>query len=231
MFWDIALAVLAAIAQGVTGWLGWSVTMDGVQQNRQKLYKGLFAVASIVGIASVGVTAYRAATVNENASSQLHARFRASTLNFEPLKDSGDSSPILPNHPIGALVRLVNIGGLPANEIKATCQLTVSPVLSEADENALFEKAQEIPALPSKNEVVQGDSIDVFCFTAKNVTVSEEQYRGLIQRDVNPQKQVVYVTVVAKFTDRIGEAPVYELCGHVFAGYWKEMVYCYDHKH
>ena len=59
MFWDIALPVLAAFAQGLTGFLGWRVTVDGVQEERKKLYEWLFALASLIGIVSVGIAAYR----------------------------------------------------------------------------------------------------------------------------------------------------------------------------
>lgn len=67
MFWDIVLPVLAAIGQVLTGFLGWRVTVDGVRPERKKMYEWLFAVASIIGIAAVGIAAYRGAS----ASGQL----------------------------------------------------------------------------------------------------------------------------------------------------------------
>jgi len=59
MFWDIALAVLAASAQGLTGFLGWRVAVDAVPQRQKALYGRLFVIASVVGIAAVGIAAYR----------------------------------------------------------------------------------------------------------------------------------------------------------------------------
>jgi len=59
MFWDIALPVLAALAQALTGFLGWRVTVDGVRPERKKRYEILFGLASLVGVVSVGVVAYR----------------------------------------------------------------------------------------------------------------------------------------------------------------------------
>jgi len=66
MFWDIALPVLAAFAQGLTGFLGWRVTVDGVKQERRVLYEWLFALASIVGIVSVGIAAYRGSQISRD---------------------------------------------------------------------------------------------------------------------------------------------------------------------
>jgi hypothetical protein len=59
MFWDIALAVLAASAQGLTGFLGWRVAVDVVPKWRKALYGRLFVIASVVGITAVGIAAYR----------------------------------------------------------------------------------------------------------------------------------------------------------------------------
>ncbi len=70
MFWDISLAVLAALAQGLTGFLGWRVTMDGVRPERRRLYESLFLIASVVGIASVGFAAYRG-SLSSGALSEL----------------------------------------------------------------------------------------------------------------------------------------------------------------
>lgn len=64
MFWDVALAVLAATAQVVTGFLGWRVTVDGVRQDRKKIYELLFILASVIGIVAVGSAAYRGSRIS-----------------------------------------------------------------------------------------------------------------------------------------------------------------------
>jgi hypothetical protein len=64
MFWDIALPVLAAVAQALTGYLGWRVAEDGVQPERKTLYEWMFIAATFVGIVSVGVAAYRGSQIS-----------------------------------------------------------------------------------------------------------------------------------------------------------------------
>ncbi len=68
MFWDIALPTLAALAQVVTGFLGWRVTVDGVRQERKKLYERLFALSSMVGVLAVGIAAYRGSQISGDLS-------------------------------------------------------------------------------------------------------------------------------------------------------------------
>ncbi|MGA7769749.1 MAG: hypothetical protein WCA27_26400, partial [Candidatus Sulfotelmatobacter sp.] len=66
MFWDVALAVLAATAQVVTGFLGWRVTVDGVREERKKIYELLFILASAIGIVAVGSAAYRGSQISRD---------------------------------------------------------------------------------------------------------------------------------------------------------------------
>jgi len=66
MFWDIALAVLAAMAQVITGFLGWRVTVDGVQDQRKTLYEWLFVLASLIGVLAVGLAAYRGSSISHD---------------------------------------------------------------------------------------------------------------------------------------------------------------------
>jgi hypothetical protein len=66
MFWDIAFPVLAAIAQALTGFFAWRVTVDGVKQERKLMYEWLFAVATIVGVVSVGIAAYRGTGISHD---------------------------------------------------------------------------------------------------------------------------------------------------------------------
>jgi hypothetical protein len=60
------LPVLAAIAQGLTGFLGWRVTVDGVREERKKVYEWLFALASLIGIVAVGIAAYRGTQISHD---------------------------------------------------------------------------------------------------------------------------------------------------------------------
>jgi hypothetical protein len=67
---DILLAVLASLAQWITSYLGWRVTVDGVRPERRKLYEALFILGGIVGTIAIGLTAYRtnAVAVTQNHS-------------------------------------------------------------------------------------------------------------------------------------------------------------------
>jgi len=60
---DITLAVLAFLSQFLTAYLGWRVTVDGVQEKRKKLYELLFIIGGLVGALSIGLATYRASAV------------------------------------------------------------------------------------------------------------------------------------------------------------------------
>lgn len=60
MAFDITLALLAFASQFITAYLGWRVTMDGVRQDRKKLYEFLFIMGGVIGALSIGFATYRA---------------------------------------------------------------------------------------------------------------------------------------------------------------------------
>lgn len=63
--WDMALAACAAFAQGVTGFVGWRVTVDGVRRERKVLYECLFVSATLIGIVCVSIAAHRGTAVSQ----------------------------------------------------------------------------------------------------------------------------------------------------------------------
>jgi len=64
---DILLAIGAAASQGVTSYLGWRLIaspLDPADVKRKKLYEAAFIILVILGIAAVGITAYRGQDMN-----------------------------------------------------------------------------------------------------------------------------------------------------------------------
>ena len=59
MLADIVLAVLAFVTQFLTAYLGWRITVDGVRENRKKLYESLFVIGGLIGAISIGIAAFR----------------------------------------------------------------------------------------------------------------------------------------------------------------------------
>jgi hypothetical protein len=92
MFWDIALPVLAAIAQVLTGFLGWRVTVDGVRQERKKVYEWLFALASLIGIISVGIAAYRGSQISRDLA-DLRQGQQATNTGIKQIKEIAQTPP------------------------------------------------------------------------------------------------------------------------------------------
>lgn len=67
---DILWVACAAIAQAVTSFLGWRVTVDGVKKERKRLYEFIFIAAAVCGIIATIVAASRTA----NLVGQLHGK-------------------------------------------------------------------------------------------------------------------------------------------------------------
>jgi hypothetical protein len=100
MFWDITLPVLAAFAQGLTGLLGWRVTVDGVRQGRKKVYEWLFAIATLVGIISVGIAAYRGSQISSDLA-DLKAGQQKTNTSIQEIKSNPPvlKMPLIPEKP------------------------------------------------------------------------------------------------------------------------------------
>jgi hypothetical protein len=112
MFWDIALPVLAAIAQGLTGFLGWRVTVDGVRAERKKVYEWLFAIASLVGIVSVGIAAYRGSQISRDLA-DLRSGQQATNQGIQEIKNTPPivnvAPPIVNIPPVNAPLPTANV--------------------------------------------------------------------------------------------------------------------------
>jgi len=61
MVWNIVLASLAALSQGVNAWLGHKVTGAALTRKRRLAYDIAFIVVALIGVTSVGIMAYRGA--------------------------------------------------------------------------------------------------------------------------------------------------------------------------
>ncbi len=68
LFFDISLVAIAALAQGITGYLGWRVTMDGADFNsaKRKKYEFLFAACAILGVLATVGAAYRGGSIGKD---------------------------------------------------------------------------------------------------------------------------------------------------------------------
>jgi hypothetical protein len=95
MLWDIALPVLAAAAQGLTGFLGWRVTVDGVQPDRKKLYEWLFALATLAGIVSIGIAAYRGSQISRDLADLKNGQ-QATNIGLQAIQHNPPSVTVNP---------------------------------------------------------------------------------------------------------------------------------------
>lgn len=82
---DLFITVLTALAQLVTAWLGWQVTVTPLGQHktrRKKIYKSIFLVAGMLGVVGAGATTIRTARSAERLN-------RALGLNHADLTNAG----------------------------------------------------------------------------------------------------------------------------------------------
>lgn len=237
MFWDVALAIVGALATGLNGILGWRVTVDGgVPPARRKLYEFSFAAATLVGIVCVGLTAYRSAITNQHMTAQIHARFHADKVEWARFHNSADAGNpngrwLIPDRPIGATVWLTNRGALPAKVTRGVCLLKVGPRLASDLENDLF---GELTAGKSKapllsTEILQGDNVQLACRTA--AAISEHEYYDLLDK-----REVVYIGLSLDYGDSAldanDDALNTQVCGYFVVSDPDQIIYCQkDHNH
>jgi len=117
MLWDIALAILAFASQFVTAYVGWRVTVDGVKQERTKLYEGLFVLCGLAGIIAIAASSYRAGGVAHDLA-ELEAGQQKTNTGIQEIKSNPPvvnvSPPVVnvntpPLPPLAASVLLLKI--------------------------------------------------------------------------------------------------------------------------
>jgi hypothetical protein len=229
---DVILALVAAIGQAITGWLGWHVTVDRVRTERKRLYKWVFIGATVVGIIATGLAANRSA----NLIGQLHAKMHIDRFGFLFPGGQMNSPGIAIGQPLTGLVTATNRGALPVQKLKVGCELTMGPVLAPADEDKLFDKLaidqrKRLEQL-NGNEVLQGDNTQFGCFTKDGIPLTEEQFhRLIIGTDVDGKPLAVYVMILMRYTDKLGETLATENCGHLYIAKPDSPIDCLNHNH
>jgi hypothetical protein len=215
MFFDVVLVLVAACGQGLTGYLGWRVTNDGVNPKRKKFYEAIFGIATACGIlATVGI-AYR----NMNLLEQLHAKLHVDSIILKRPRPEW----------LAGMASMTNRGAVPAKNLAVACELTISPVMKPEDEDRLFEEMihenKQRLSQRNGNEVLQGDNQQAGCVTRNpNRKLSPEEVIGIDKGTL-----VVYEMLLATYDDKIDKGLTTELCGHVYVNDPIHVVDCLNH--
>jgi hypothetical protein len=120
MILDVIIGVLSALAQFVTAFLGWQVTVKPIghyDARKKRMYKVGFVAAGIIGILAVGLATYRANDASERLAAALGVR--KPDLTGSPagkLRFSLDSA--LAGRPIAVTMRNQNTGLIDARNVK-----------------------------------------------------------------------------------------------------------------
>lgn len=215
---DVVLALIAATAQAVTGYLGWAASVDRIKKGRKTLYRGVFVFATICGIISTVAAAHRAV----NLVNELHAKMHVDDFRFQsPRGDIVDPDFSLIGRQLAGVVTSTNRGALPVQHLRAACEVTITPVLSPADEDRLFDQLsvdqKDRLEQPNQNEVLQGDNQKFACLTKDRAPLTEEQFKQLTE-GVNGKLSVLYVTLLMRYTDKLGKDLTTENCWHFYFG-------------
>jgi hypothetical protein len=120
MWSDVAIGVLSALAQFLTAWLGWQVTIKplGSHQTRKKrLYKLLFLIAGILGVGAVITSTIRSARANEHLERAL-GFYRANLDNKPPDQTVFSLDPMIAGRPLSVSISKRNTGFLDATHLK-----------------------------------------------------------------------------------------------------------------
>jgi hypothetical protein len=161
MFWDIALPVLAALAQGLTGFLGWRVTVDGVKEERKKLYEWLFAIASLVGVVSVGIAAYRGSQISRDLADLKQGQ-----------QSTNAGIQTIANNPPTVVVNP------PAVTVNPPQQLAASLLRFEKLESALSEAVNGLPT-GRRLAFVPGATVQLNLYWLNDGAVTADRAKGM----------------------------------------------------
>lgn len=228
---DVVIAVVATLTQATTGILGWRVTMSGVptDQVRKRIYEWIFIGASAVGVIAAGLAAHR----STNLVGELHAKVHIDKFWFVAYPGGTPNNPAVGvGKYLTGDVMSTNRGALPVQHFRVACELTVTPVLGREAEDRLFDQLsvdqKDRLNQPDTTEVLQGDNKGFGCVTKDKIPIDQPTFDALTKSN-NGTWSVVYVTILVRYTDKLGKDLTTENCWHVYVGLPDKPVDCFDH--
>ena len=206
---SVVLVLVASIAQGVTGWLGWYVTVYRLNEKRRMLYGALFAGATLIGICATVLGAYRA----DKAMDLMRAKMHVDDVSFST--PSGEST-IRIGLPLRARAKATNRGALSVKNLAVACELTISSMpLSAGREKLLFGKLsihqKERLQQPNGNEVLAGADQIFECWSEDDKALSRTDID-----DLENGRSLVYITILMQYGDNVGSGLTTKNCEFVF---------------
>lgn len=145
MVWSIVLAVLSALPQALTTWLGFHITASPqvlADQTRIRRYRILFIAMLVLSIVVTGITAYRGTKVEYVVVERAH---------FAITQTWPTSSPVWPlvGERLGANFRFKNVGnGMAHNTVFLGIAVLERDYSPYSEKEAIEEFEKRIKALP-----------------------------------------------------------------------------------
>jgi hypothetical protein len=202
MFWNIAIAVVAALAQAISSWLGYRVSTALVPLTiRQRRWHHLaFILCAAVGIVLVGISA------SHSVPERAHFAFSFEPTNHPISYSSSDNlwsmaSSIFPvGQPLSYNVSFKNVGSGPSTNTGSYCRSYLEPdqsLSSNRDAVAKLDAWIKTQPAPSGNTIAK-DQPGAFD-TCKGDPLTPEDFSNIVFG-----RKVIYVVGVWKFEDDLG---------------------------
>lgn len=203
MFWDIVIAVFAALMQGTAAFLGWYVTInplipgDPKYGRKKRIYTRLFVFVGLVGVFLVGFAAYRAPRERAHFAILPAPAYEQQGM----LMPTWSNAAFLQvNMPLAFNVVYGNLGSGTATNTAGRGHSFIEANgsdTSEADVLAEFERMRTTE--PSKGMAMLPKGMQQW-ITARGVTLSPEDKDNLISG-----RRVVYVVAEFLYADDSGK--------------------------
>lgn len=212
MVWDIVIASAAGLCQLITALLGWRVAVNPLDPNnpqhrkRRLWFNALFIVVGLLGVALVGLGAYRMPRDHAHLAYRMRPLYyqgpinRADIVNWASGPDGHRAEFLEINQPVGFNVVYTNVGSGVAVNSRCYKAAFVEPDISpssQADALAQFEKMKAVEPGFATGTLTKGESGFV---SAKGPILSPEDYNNLVFG-----RRVLYVVVETAYNDDSGQ--------------------------
>ncbi len=168
---DLSAVAVAAVAQALSGYLGWRVTVDGVREERQKRYEIVFVACAALGVLATVLTAYRGSNIAAELSGidrEISTLARHAEMVFVTF--TSDEPELFVGKPAGFNVTYRNAGNATANNVAGFGRVFLVPNVKDETQRANIEKFQTEWAL-ARDRVAKGTvppgGMNLLTFTAR----------------------------------------------------------------